>query len=416
MITRQYFPHGDATSNVVHNLAKELLNRDIDVSVMALTSRIEDVEVRNWEGVLIQNIYTPCSIDREQIKSEWKKHFLRTVYATGQRAYSAIRGKLANDGRKLTINPSFENTLKKHILEYQDRMKVDLCIATLMPIEASAALMEACKKDVIVSIYQLDTYWNNDWLPAKYQNQRKQYEKHLIECADYIVTTPLIKQVDDVMFSESSAKIISAEFPLVISDDQQYEEYYSDHKIHCVYLGRLYKGVRPPELVVKTISKIDKIGAQFDFYGTGQHLISMMPENERNDEIIQLHGAVSSAEAKRIQNTADFLVNIDNTTIMQVPSKIFDYVSTGKPIINFYFNDDSPTLQYLKRYPNCISINVYGDLDSEAKKLEVFIQSSRKVQIPFSEVKRLYEANTPEYVADLFISKYLDIKQQKSTS
>lgn len=414
IITRQYFPHGDATSNVVHNVAKEFLNRGCEVHVLALTSNPDDSIVHEWEGVSVENIYLPCSIDRAQIRKEWKKHLFLTSFAVEQKVYSLVKGKIRKNFRVLTINPLFRDCYKKKILEYQKDTKIDLCIATLMPTEAAVAAIEVCKKETILSIYQLDTYWNNNWLPSEYQNDRKKYEEYLIRNVDYIIATPLIKRSDEVTFPNYREKIISAEFPMIRENKQQIKvTAHSGGKIHCVFLGKLYKGVRPPGLVVEIIKKIENSSIQFDFYGTGQHLISALLSEEKTEEKIYLYGAVPSVEAQEAQEAAHFLVNIDNTTNMQVPSKIFEYMSTGKPIINFYFNEDSPTLSYLRKYPNCINIFLHGELETETKKLESFILSANGTRISFSKVKELFAENTPEYVADLFYQEYLHVRQQK---
>ena len=41
----------------------------------------------------------------------------------------------------------------------------------------------------------------------------------------------------------------------------------------------------------------------------------------------------------------------------QVPSKIFDYISLGKPIINVYTSEKDPALEYLKQYPLALNIS-----------------------------------------------------------
>lgn len=415
IITRQYFPHGDATSNVVHNLAKEFLHRGWNVQVLALTSYAADADAHMWEGVPIENIYLPCSIERAQMINEWRKHFRHTVLATERRLYSFLRSKIERETRELGINSLFRRTFEKKIREYQNKNEYDLCIATLMPVEAVSAAMNVCNKNTVFAIYQLDTYWNNDWLPAKYKDKRRKFEEHLINDADYIVTTPLIKRSNEAAFPDHSGNIISAEFPMIVElETEGTGKVYDDNKTHCAFLGRLYKGIRPPEPAIKTILKTENNNVVFDFYGTGQHLISAVLEKKgQPTELIQLHGTVSSEEARKIRDTAHFLVNIDNTTTLQVPSKIFEYMCTGKPIVNFYFFKDSPTLKYMEKYPNCVNIYLNGELDEEAQRLDEFIASNKEIRVPYQIVKEMFRENTPAYVADLFYKGYNAARQQK---
>ena len=111
---------------------------------------------------------------------------------------------------------------------------------------------------------------------------------------------------------------------------------------------------------------------------------------------------VSSSEATSIRNNADFLINIDNTNMTQVPSKLFEYISTGKPIINFYFNDKSPSLVYLQRYPLCLNIKVTCDPIYAAKMIESFIVGSLNRMVPIEVIAKRFAECTPEYVANLF--------------
>ena len=177
----------------------------------------------------------------------------------------------------------------------------------------------------------------------------------------------------------------------------------------------MYKGVRPPELVIKVIQRAKDKNVVYDFYGTGQHLISAVLEKEdQTEKTVKLHGTVSSTEARKIQDAAHFLINIDNTTTLQVPSKIFEYMCTGKPIINFYFIENSPTLHYLEKYPNCVNIFLNGNMDTEAKRLDHFITMNKDIMVPYSEIKEAFKKNTPEYVADLFYTEYSEAKRRRS--
>lgn len=408
-ITRQYFPHGDSTSRVVHHLAEEFLKQGWDVTVLALATCPEDARVREWEGVHVENLRVPGGMDREQFRKGLKHDFFGTVTAAGKLAVSLLGRK--NEGLGLAMNPLSREALRKGIDRIQETGRVDFCIATLMPAEAAAAAMDAMMPETVFAVYQLDTFWNNESLQAGCLENRKHFEKRLIDRADFVVTTPLIRRANETAFPEHRGKIISAEFPMIreaeVSEDSR--GIYDDGLIHCAFLGRLYKVFRPPQAVVEMMQNVQNERVVFDFYGQGQYLIKNSAGKKN-----RLHGGVSSEEAGRIQRAADFLVNIDNTTKMQVPSKIFEYISTGKPVINFYYNEDSPTLSYLERYPNCVNVFLNGDPDAEMRKLEAFLAASKGRRIPFPEVRELFRENTPETVCSIFCREYAAAKQRKN--
>lgn len=419
-ITRQYFPNGDATSRVVHHLTAEFLKREWNVTVLALANCPEDAELHEWEGVHVENLCVPGSMDREQFRNGLKHDFFGTVISGGKLAISLLSGK--NEGLGLAMNPLSREAFRKGITRIRETGGIDLCIATLMPAEAAAAAMDALDGETIFAIYQLDTFWNNESLQEKCLENRKRFEKRMIDRADFVVTTPLIRQANEIAFPEQRGKIVDAEFPMIRKPEgpEDPEERYTDGRTHCVFPGRLYQTFRPPEKVVRIILGMESTvdgGIVFDFYGTGQHLVRVALEKENAGEDtgrIQLHGVVSSAEAERAIRAADFLVNIDNTTKMQVPSKIFEYISTGKPVINFYYNEDSPTLAYLERYPNCVNIFLNGDPDAEMRKLEAFLAAAKGWRIPFPDVQALFGENTPETVCGIFCREYAAAKHRKN--
>jgi len=51
-----------------------------------------------------------------------------------------------------------------------------------------------------------------------------------------------------------------------------------------------------------------------------------------------------------IEVNSDNLIAVGNNDCNQVPSKIFEYMSFGKPIVYFY-SDDDVNVKILKKYP-----------------------------------------------------------------
>jgi hypothetical protein len=49
--------------------------------------------------------------------------------------------------------------------------------------------------------------------------------------------------------------------------------------------------------------------------------------------------------------------SIRNSVEFQIPGKIFEYMSTGKPILHFSKFSEDPAITYLKRYPKALIIN-----------------------------------------------------------
>lgn len=406
IVTRCFYPHGDATSGVVGNLAIALKSKGCDVSVLAFTSYKEDERRDSWHDIKVKNIYVAESRLMGQIKNELKEAPISTILIAGKKSLIKLFGKLHPTYKKLSINPVLSISYNKYIERTLNEEHYDICLITMMPHEAVWSMMNLSSRKSVntpFGILQYDTFWNQEELPEKYKDDRFRFEQSIAEQSLFVMTTPQIYSINTERDENLKIKLISSEFPAVVEKIADKRKG-SDGKIHCVFLGRLYEKVRPPEKVVKIIAGLDFSEIIFDFYGMGQELIEQSPDYEEAKNKICLHGSVGNEEAEEVRALSDVLINIDNTNMSQVPSKIFEYISTGKPIINFYFNDGSPILEYLKKYPICINVNVNTETDYES--IILFLNKTKNKVISFDVIKHMYIQNTPEYVAQQCIDAY----------
>ena len=412
-ITRKFFPYGDATSGVVGNLAKALVAIGNNVKVIAVTETKLDSYSSTWNDIDVSFIYAPGLESVNCLKSQLKTNPFKVFISFIIKVYSKLIMKINMNYRRLSLDPRYIRAYKKAIkcLDQQ----YDLCLVTLMPQEAAWTAVKYCGDLSKVAIYQLDTYWNNEMLSDKYQNHRMVFERFLADKCRFFLTTPQIQTINEEIDTVWGRLLTAAEFP-VVQMPQFYNTKESDSdKTHCVFLGTLYPDIRPPEKIVSVISKMSNSSIVFDFYGNNQELIVNAKDFSSALNHIVLHGMVPSDEAQDIRNCADILLNIDNTCSNQVPSKIFEYISTGKPIINFYFNHDSCVLKYLSEYPLSLNICVNDDFSKSAEMIDLFINSLNGDVVPFSMIEEIYYKNTPGYVAKLCIETYKNSIKERET-
>jgi hypothetical protein len=77
---------------------------------------------------------------------------------------------------------------------------------------------------------------------------------------------------------------------------------------------------------------------------------------------VQIHGFVDSDELVKCIWGSDILINIGNTVVNQVPSKLYEYIAYGKPIINFYQNLEDISIAHMEKYSLCLNVP-YSDDD-----------------------------------------------------
>ena len=71
-------------------------------------------------------------------------------------------------------------------------------------------------------------------------------------------------------------------------------------------------------------------------------------------------GLLPPDEAAALENRADVLVSLGNTYDNQMPSKLFGYFATGKPVLHLAVSENDPTLPYLARYPLALVLHPEG--------------------------------------------------------
>ena len=86
-----------------------------------------------------------------------------------------------------------------------------------------------------------------------------------------------------------------------------------------------------------------------------------------------------------------------------VPSKIFEYMSFGKPIISTFITDGDAAQKYVTRYPEGLCVDLKNDDATNVESINVFLKKRHK-DVSFDIVSDLFKDNTPEkYLATIDI-------------
>lgn len=96
---------------------------------------------------------------------------------------------------------------------------------------------------------------------------------------------------------------------------------------------------------------------------------------------------------------ADVLINLSNHMIKATPSKVFELLSTGKPVLNFVFDQDDSTKAYFDQYIMAHSMFAYEDIAGQMKDLEAFLEHAHDLTAEeYSAVESRFENYTPYQV------------------
>ncbi len=401
-VTRRFFPRGDASSQVIGNLLEPMFQLGYQSDVLVITEDQNDQKHNRWQRANVIHYYVASCADRAQRNRILCQTPLKGVKIIVQKCIWKVLDRISPYHRSLNINTLLLSQYKKALRVQIKQNHYDAIIVTLWPIEAVLAVLEIAPMTPCY-LYQLDTYWDNLCFDKSGWEKRWEFEKKILFKMDKVFTTPLIYRNHVLKEPLLSTKIEPLMFPLIKPYLQQApcKKTHSE-KLHCVFLGTLYPQLRPPQEVIRIISQLENSDFVFDFYGSNQHLIKQSPNYHASKHIICCYGQVSSETALQRMGSADVLIHIDNHTSTQLSSKIFDYMRTGKPILNFYACKDSETLHILSHYPLCCNIFI-GNIVDEIK-IKDFLQHSKDQRVPFHLVEKNFIDSTPAYVAQKIVA------------
>ena len=169
--------------------------------------------------------------------------------------------------------------------------------------------------------------------------------------------------------------------------------------VQCRFFGSLYREIRNPSAAVRLFSALGG-DAEMRFIGriVDGTEAEFFPAGCGCAHVDELSGEALAAEYA----AAEVLVNLGNTVDNQMPSKIFEYISTGKPILNIHPSPACPTLTYIEKYPlglNVAEAEILADVAGCAGKVRAFCRETRGKRVSAETVLRLYAENTYEAFA-----------------
>lgn len=157
------------------------------------------------------------------------------------------------------------------------------------------------------------------------------------------------------------------------------------------YAGALPNNIRDPRFLLNLFSRANIPNCHLYIAGRGDYDRVLRIYSQRC-ETIHILGSISREEVKERSIEADYLVSIGNNLKNMVPSKIFEYMSTGKPIIATSKILEDPSLLYLNQYPNALVLHESDNMDKCIRMLDGFL----KKQTAVTDTHSLFELNRPE--------------------
>lgn len=205
---------------------------------------------------------------------------------------------------------------------------IDLLITIAVPYINHFAVAYSDLKNVGCWISDCgDPFMGNKFFsyPAYFKN----IEKKWCTKTDYIIVP--IESAKDAYYPEFREKI--EVIPQGFDFTNVTLSVYKKNKVPTfAYSGVVYKGLRDPTKFLDYLSSVDY---EFKFIVYTKSLDMFLPYKDKLEDKLELRTYIPREKLLYELSKADFLINIENRSKVQSPSKLIDYAMTKRPCISF---------------------------------------------------------------------------------
>lgn len=402
ILTYDYYPYKTPNSNCLEMIIKEL-KQEYQIDILTSRKSETDLNFEEYDGVKVHRINDWYFMSSEEILME--KGYIKNLIN--------IPKRLFNKFCRYFLRPDISFGWKEKAIEksqiMQSQNNYDLIFSISLPFSSHIIAYELKKKypNLFWITYDLDPYSDNrTYLGMRYYIYRhfnKKIENNIRKTADITAMTPELLTFYKSNKHITLNKTVEMPLPLISDINKINVTNLNNESINIVYTGMLYKDIRNPTYLLKIMEKIlIKQNIHLHFYGSENDCKEILKVyKKRHNDNIHLHGLVSKKQANEAISNADFLINIGNSVTHQVPSKIFEYISTGKPIINLYRINEDTSKKYIDLYGNGINIHEdISDMDNNIKKIINFLTTNLGKTISNSKINEVFYDNTPQGSAE----------------
>ena len=303
------------------------------------------------------------------------------------------------------ISPSFANRLYKYTVQIVEEKKIDIIVPVYSQIDtliAANKVKDRCPNVKYVP-YFLDSL-SGGYGPKIFSNKSRirrgiKWERNLLPSSDAVIVMESSRKHHLEYSSKENyfKKMIFLDLPLLINAEETDSiiDEFDYSRVNFVYVGTFLEGVRSPEYFLKIFSLMS--GDRWQLYFIGDTNCDAINKASTKDQRIHVIGRCSHEDALRYIANASVLLNFGNTTTYMTPSKIFEYMSYGKPIISTMPIQDEPSAIYLSRYPHSLLLDEADvQYDIQAERVVNFVDRFiNEKPVDFSSIAKLFHNNTP---------------------
>lgn len=411
VLIKNYSPTPSSVANCMQPLLDEL-SRNFEIDIITDRKRIDVAKTESKDSINIYRIDDYRIMNRQHskdlidIKSPIVLKFFTKIVAYFVNVLYYIHYSFFSLER---ISGGWE---KKRVLDKiieLDKVKnYDLVVSVSLPFQShiiSEMFVDYKQNSIKWIAFEFDPFALNKQINISRirRNEAKKVEIRILNKCDLVILTPELyefyKSLNFIDMKSNVKKLPYANIEkFVLKEHDISKNFLVDGKINCFFSGRLYKDIRNPDFMIKVFSEIDNI---CQLVLMTDYSVKELTKNSKNSpKVVPLQNR-ETALFNMIN--AEILVNVGNTVEHQVPAKIFEYMSTGKPIIHFSKIKNDPILKYLEHYPKKLIINESCSSDlTITKMIEDFCTENKNYVVDSDLLIKVLENNSSEHVKLMF--------------
>lgn len=395
LLTDFYLPNNNANGLCIHRIGKAMQKQGYEVHVVAY---LED-------GLQVEEEIEDIQVHRVRPMSFYKMRSY--YYKHGDNWKGKLCWKLALLGRRVKkillmpwyplVSPIAALRYCKVIEQVAEKYSIQNIVAGYNPFESAfASVWLKRKHNYSIIAYFMDTFT----LTANAKKSRmifetgRKWEHKIYELADGISNFPTYKEYfSGEAYKKYQYKMMYAGVPTDFDELANYgeggEDYYRNERINLLYTGGLTMGDREPMYLLDLMEACNEKDVQIHFFSRGNAEDYLKKKQMTNDWIVS-HGQVPFNELLKARRCANIMVNIGSQREIILPSRLFEYIASGKPIIHIVYRKDDPCIEVLEKHPDALILYVDASKMENVGKLRKFIKEKSHVEIPLDELKQIY--------------------------
>lgn len=399
----KYFPKSSANGVCCKNIVDECKRQGLDVTCVINGDAtrpwhefIDNVEVYRIKPRLHYRILDWCEYNPN---SRWVK-YLRTFAGVLNKVQLGIMSPFWP-----LVSPLYTYRFYRQGKKLLRQSSYDIIVAVYTPIDSAYAgyLLKKKFPDVKYVPYYLDALAGG-WGPSFWSKNR--IEKHtrfwekkfnsvadvaisMLSAEDYHKHSPL-PQVNRV-FLDVPTFVVDKSIPTT--------EKHPD-KIVALYAGSISYPQRNPVPLLEAFASFDeKCGIEFHIIGPCNCRNLIDKYSTLSGGRIKYMGTLSHEEILKREASADFLINFGDLNPYTIPSKIFEYMRSRKPVITTISVDNDAALPYLSQYGTHFIFDERKDKHQSHSDLLNYILSNPSVGD--ADYAKVFYKNTPQAFCDV---------------